>query len=77
VSGAPAPRTGAAAIPLSLCVCWWVLAVCDAIIAADEIAAAWLFHRPAIYLSLIGPLYFGAMLALIAWWHTRGPGRPP
>jgi hypothetical protein len=65
----------AAAIPRSLRASWWALLVCDAVIAVDVIAAARLFARPAIYLSLIGPFYFGATLALIAWWHTRGPGR--
>jgi hypothetical protein len=25
-------------------------------------------------LWLSGPLAFGAMLAGVAWWHTRGPG---
>src|SRR5258708_4875499 len=68
-------RAGAGAIPLCLRVCWWGLMMCDAVIASDEIAAARLLDRPAIYLSLIGPFYLGATLALVAWWHTRGPGR--
>jgi hypothetical protein len=75
VRAEPAPRAGAAAIPRCLRVSWWVLMVCDGIFAADVIAAARLFDRPLIYLSLIGPGFLGSTLALIAWWHTRGPGR--
>lgn len=55
---------------LGLRVCWWVLVACDAVLVVDVIAAARLFDRPAIYLSLIGPLYFGGALGLIAWWHS-------
>jgi hypothetical protein len=71
----PAPA-GAAAIPLGLRVCWWVLVVADAALAAAEIGLAVIFDRPyALVLWLFGPLCCGATLALIAWWHTRGPGR--
>jgi hypothetical protein len=72
----PAPPAGAAAIPLGLRVCWWVLVVADAVLAASEIGLALLLGRPyALILWLLGPLCCGATLALIAWWHTRGPGR--
>jgi hypothetical protein len=67
---------GAAAIPLALRVCWWALVVADAVVVAAEIDLAQLLGRPyALPLWLSGPLAFGAMLAGVAWWHSRGPGR--
>ena len=72
----PASPAGAAAIPLGLRVCWWVLVVADAVLVAAEIGLALVLDRAhALALWLLGPLFFGATLALIAWWHTRGPGR--
>jgi hypothetical protein len=71
-----AAPAGAAAIPLGLRVCWWVLVVADAVLVAAEIGLALTLDRAyALALWLLGPLFFGATLALIAWWHTRGPGR--
>jgi hypothetical protein len=52
-----------------------VLVVADAVLVASEVGLALLLGRPcALALWLFGPLFFGATLALIAWWHTRGPG---
>jgi hypothetical protein len=53
-----------------------VLLIADAVLVASAIGMALLLGRPyALALWLFGPLFFGATLALIAWWHTRGPGR--
>jgi hypothetical protein len=69
----PSPPPGGG-IPAGLRWCWWGLVGCDAVLVWVWIAAAVLFRRPAIFLSLAGPLFFGAMLLFIGWWHARGPG---
>jgi hypothetical protein len=74
VKGEPAVGGRAGDIPLLLRVAWWAVVACDAIFAASVIAAARLFHRPGLYLSLISPL-LGVVLVLVAWWHTRGRHR--
>lgn len=72
--GEPAVGGRGGDIPLLLRVAWWAVVACDGFFAAGVIAAARRFHRPGLYLSLIGPL-LGVALVLVAWWHTRGRRR--
>jgi hypothetical protein len=63
-------------IPRALRACWWGLVVADAMLVASEIELALLLGRPCgMALWLLGPLFCGATLALMAWWYTRGAGR--
>jgi hypothetical protein len=60
-------------IPAVIRVLWWCLVVSDAVLLAAAIAAVRVFG-PRLLVGLPGPLFFGLVLGLIAWWHTRGPG---
>ncbi|HEV3078074.1 MAG TPA: hypothetical protein VHB47_26915 [Thermoanaerobaculia bacterium] len=72
----PAPAVGGAgAIPVSLRIGWWVLLGCAGVMVAAVLGLAEQLGARLLVAGLPGPLCFGGMLLLVAWWHTRGPGR--